>query len=107
MHFELLVGFLLIIEGTLGSSEVDTEIGTSKVFLCFRNGEPILNGYKYSNTVGDVDSEESISGFLMTFAGGAISWQSNCRNVLHYPPRNLSTLLLLRVVKNLCGWENS
>ena len=76
MHLELLVGFLLIIEGTLGSSEVDAEIGTSRVFLCFRSGEPLLNGYKYSNTVGDVDSKKSISGFLMTFAGGAVSWQS-------------------------------
>ena len=71
MHFELLVGFLLIIEGTLGSSEVDTEIGTSKVFLCFRNGEPILNGYKYSNTVGDVDSEESIFRVLDDFCRGS------------------------------------
>ena len=41
--------------------------------LCFESGEPILDGYTYSNMAGDVDSRKSISRFLMTFAGGAVS----------------------------------
>ena len=50
--------------------------GTSKVCLCFGNGEPMLDGYTDSNMAGDVDSRKSISGFMMTFAGGAVSWKS-------------------------------
>ena len=46
-------------------------IGTSRVCLCFGNDEPMLDGYIDSYMVGDVDSTKSISGFLMTFAGGS------------------------------------
>ena len=56
-----------------------------------------------SDMAGDVCSRKSISGFMMTFVGGVVSWQSKLRNVLHYPPQKLSTLLLLRVVKKLRG----
>ena len=47
--------------------------GTSKVCLCFGIGEPMLDLYIDSNIAGDVDSRKSILGFMMTFAGGAIS----------------------------------
>ena len=50
--------------------------GASRVCLCFGSGEPMLDGYTYSDMAGDVDSSKSISGFLMTFARGAVSWQS-------------------------------
>ena len=50
--------------------------GTSRVCLCFGSGEPKLDGYTDSDMAGDVDTRKSISGFLMTFAGGAVSWQS-------------------------------
>ena len=44
--------------------------------LCFGSGEPMLDGYTYSNIVGDVDFRKSISGFMMTFARGVVSWKS-------------------------------
>ena len=44
--------------------------------LCFGSGEPMLDGYTYSNMAGDVDSRKSISRFMITFARGAVSWQS-------------------------------
>ena len=50
--------------------------GTSKVCLCFGSGELMLDGYTNSDMAGDVDSRKSISGFMMTFAGGAVSWKS-------------------------------
>ena len=77
--------------------------GTSKVCLCFGSGEPMLDGYTDSDMAGDVDSRKSISGFIMTFAGGVVSGNPSYRNVLHYPPQKMSTLLLLRVVKKFCG----
>ena len=50
--------------------------GTSKVCLCFGNGKPMLDGFTDSDMAGDVDSRKSTSGYLMTFAGGAVAWQS-------------------------------
>lgn len=50
--------------------------GTSRICLCFGRGEPMLDGYTDSDMAGDVDSRKSVSGFMMTFAGGAVSWQS-------------------------------
>ena len=50
--------------------------GASRVCLCFGSGEPMLDGYTYSDMAGDVDSSKSISGFLMTFAMAAVSLQS-------------------------------
>ena len=50
--------------------------GSLKVLLCFGSDTPILEGFTNSNMAGDVDSRKSISGFLITLAGGAVSWQS-------------------------------
>ena len=50
--------------------------GTSKVYLCFGSGEPMLDGYIDSDMAGDVDSKKSISKFMLTFVGGVVSWQS-------------------------------
>ena len=44
--------------------------------LCFGSGETMLDGSTDSDMAGDVDSRKSISGFLMTFAEGVVSWQS-------------------------------
>uniref|UniRef100_A0A3Q7IGY0 Reverse transcriptase Ty1/copia-type domain-containing protein n=1 Tax=Solanum lycopersicum TaxID=4081 RepID=A0A3Q7IGY0_SOLLC len=38
--------------------------------------KPILCGYTDSYMDGDVDTRKSTSGYLVTFAGGAVSWQS-------------------------------
>ncbi|CAL1397307.1 unnamed protein product [Linum trigynum] len=50
--------------------------GSSKMSLCFGDGEPVLVGYTNANMAGDVDSRRSTSGYLITLSGGAISWQS-------------------------------
>ena len=77
--------------------------GTFKVCLCFGSGEPMLDGYIDSDMASDVDSKKSISGFFMTFAGGAVPWQSKLQKYVHYPPQKMSTLLLQRVVRKLYG----
>ena len=51
-------------------------ISTFRMCLCFGSGEHMPYGYIDSNMVGDVDSKMSISGFFMTFYGGASSQQS-------------------------------
>ena len=50
--------------------------GTSKMSLCFGKGEPIIDGFTDSDMAGDVDSRKSTAGYLITFAGGAMAWQS-------------------------------
>ena len=47
--------------------------GTSKVCLFFGNGKPMLDGFTDADMAGDVDSRKSTSGYLMTFAGGAVA----------------------------------
>ena len=50
--------------------------GTLKVCLSFGGSEPSLEGYTNSYMDGDLDCRKSSSGYLFTFARGAISWQS-------------------------------
>ena len=50
--------------------------GTSRICLCFGTDKPVLDGYTDADMAGDVDSRKSTSGYLMTFSGGAVSWQS-------------------------------
>ncbi|CAH9113366.1 unnamed protein product [Cuscuta europaea] len=50
--------------------------GTSKLGITFGNEKPILVGYTDSDMAGNKDTMKSTSGYLMTFAGGAVSWQS-------------------------------
>ena len=44
--------------------------------LCFGDGKPTLDGFTDFDMAGDIDSRKSTSGYLMTFAGGAVAWQS-------------------------------
>ena len=50
--------------------------GTSSWRLGFGNEKPLLVGYTDADMAGDVDTRKSTSGFLITFAGGAVAWQS-------------------------------
>lgn len=50
--------------------------GTSKACLCFENGKTMLEGFTDANMAGDINTRKSTSGYMMTFAGGAVSWQS-------------------------------
>ncbi|EOX99878.1 Retrotransposon Tto1 DNA, putative [Theobroma cacao] len=50
--------------------------GTSSLKICFGIGKPILCGYTDSDMVRDVDSRKSTFGYLITFVGGVIAWQS-------------------------------
>ena len=50
--------------------------GTSKICLRFGDDKPVLCGYTDADMAGDVDTRKSTSGYMMTFAGGAVSWQS-------------------------------
>jgi len=50
--------------------------GTSKVCLSFGSGPAALTAYTDADMARDIDTRKSTSGFVLTFAGGVVSWQS-------------------------------
>ena len=50
--------------------------GTTNLSLSFGGEKPLLVGFTDADMAGDIDSRKSTSGYLVKFAGGAISWQS-------------------------------
>ena len=56
--------------------------GTSKLTLSFGSGKPVLVGYTDSDLARDEDSRKSTSGYLITFSGGAVSWQSRLQKCI-------------------------
>ncbi|GJW87712.1 hypothetical protein Tco_0163052 [Tanacetum coccineum] len=62
--------------GSLMHATVRYLRGTFKMGITFGNGKPMLVGYTDSDLAGNKDNMKSTSGYLMTFTGGAVSWQS-------------------------------
>ena len=50
--------------------------GTSGICLYFGIDKLVLCGYSDADWAGDVDSRKSTLGYLITFVGVAVSWQS-------------------------------
>jgi hypothetical protein len=44
--------------------------------LGFGSFKPVLEVYTYADMAGDLDGKKSTLGFLFTFAGRVVSWQS-------------------------------
>ena len=86
--------------------------GTSKLKLTFGNGKLVLVCYTNSHMAMDVDNRRSTSGYLMTFLGGAVSWQSRLQKcvALHTTEAEYiaaaeacKELLWMKHVKSCCG----
>ena len=50
--------------------------GSSKVCLSFGGRPLVLTDYIDADMARDIDTRKSISGYVLIFAGGAMSWQS-------------------------------
>ena len=46
------------------------------------SGKCMLEGFTDFDTSGDVDSNRSTSGYVMTYVGGVVSWQSRLQKVV-------------------------
>ena len=55
----------------------------------------------------DVDSRKSISGFLMTFAGGAISWQSKLQKCVALSTTEKEYIAITKGCKEALWMRNS
>ncbi|GJZ77669.1 hypothetical protein Tco_0642341 [Tanacetum coccineum] len=62
--------------GKLVKLDISISASTIQFVSTFGNGKPMLVGYTDSDLAGNKDNMKSTSGYLMTFAGGAVSWQS-------------------------------
>ena len=56
--------------------------GTSSVCLQFGSSKPLLEDYMYSYMLADVDTSRSTFGYVMTYVGGGVSWQSRLQKVV-------------------------
>ena len=56
--------------------------GISNMCLRFGSGKPQLDGFTDSDMSADVDTNWSTSGYVMTYAGGAVSWQSRLQKTV-------------------------
>ena len=56
--------------------------GSSKLCLTFGDSKLVLEGYVDEDWAGDLDGRKSTSGYLFTFVGGAISWQSKLQKFI-------------------------
>ena len=75
--------------------------GTSSLSLCFGTGKPILCGYTDSDMAGDVDTRKSTSGYLVTFAGGAVSWQSRLQKCVALSTTEAELIAVVEACKEL------
>ena len=50
---------------------------TKDIFLIYGNGELKLEGYIDSSFQSDIDDSKSMSGYIFTLNGGAVSWKSS------------------------------
>ena len=75
--------------------------GTSKMSLCFGKGEPILDRFTDSDMVGDIDSRKSTYGYLITFAWGAMAWQSRLQKCVALSTTEAEFLVIIEACKEL------
>ena len=56
--------------------------GRSDYCITFNSGYELVCGYVDSDFAGDLDKRRLTSGYVFTFAGGAISWMSKLQNIV-------------------------
>ncbi|KAM3381937.1 hypothetical protein P3S68_007510 [Capsicum galapagoense] len=75
--------------------------GTSSRSLCFGTGKPSLCGYTDLDMAGDVDTRKSTSGYLVTFAGGVVSWQSRLQKYVALSTTEAELIVVVEACKEL------
>lgn len=74
--------------------------GTSIACLCFENGKYLLDGFTDAYMVGDLDSRESMLGYVIAFVVRAVPWQSKLQKVFLCRLQRLNILQLQKLAKN-------
>ncbi|KAG8490786.1 hypothetical protein CXB51_014006 [Gossypium anomalum] len=77
--------------------------GTTDVCLQFGRTEDRVIGYVDADFAGDLDRRRSLTGYVFTIGGCAISWKATLQTTVALSTLKLSTWRLLRLVKKLFG----
>ena len=80
--------------------------GTSRSCLCFGSGDPVLQGYTDADYNGDADSRKFTSGYLMTYAGGAVSWQSRLQKCVSLSTTDAEYIAAVEAAKEVLWMKN-
>jgi phosphoribosylaminoimidazole carboxylase (NCAIR synthetase) len=75
--------------------------GTSRVCLCFRSGQQMLDGFTDVVTAGDIDSRKSTSRYLITYSGEAVSWQSRLQKCVALSTTKAEYIAITEAAKEL------
>ncbi|GKA91500.1 hypothetical protein Tco_0813370 [Tanacetum coccineum] len=75
--------------------------GTSKLGITFGNGKLMLVGFTDLNMAGNKDNMKSTSGYLMTFTGGAVSWQSRLQKCVALSTTDAEYMAATKACKEL------
>ncbi|WRX22751.1 Reverse transcriptase [Theobroma cacao] len=77
--------------------------GTSRLKIYFGIGKLVLCGYTDSNMAGDVDFRKFTSGYLITFAGGVVDWQSRLQKCVVLSTTKAKFIAATEAVKSCFG----
>jgi ATP-binding cassette subfamily B (MDR/TAP) protein 1 len=80
--------------------------GTSRSCLCFGSGEPMLQGYTDADYAGCADSRKSTSRYMMTYAGGAVSWQSSLQKYVSLSTTDAKYITMVDACKEILWMKN-
>ncbi|WVY90442.1 hypothetical protein V8G54_035956 [Vigna mungo] len=80
--------------------------GSAKRSLCFGNGDLKLIGYSDSDMAGNVDSRKSTSVYLITFAGGAVSWKSKLQKCVTLSTAEAEYVAVTEASKEMLWMKN-
>lgn len=80
--------------------------GTSDLKITFGGKKPLLVSFTDSDMSGDVDSSKSTSGYLVTFAGGAVAWQSRLQKCVALSTTEAEFIAATEACKELLWMKN-
>lgn len=73
----------------------------NKYCLCIGGSEPILKGYTYIDMIGDLDNRKSTIGYLFSFVGRAIPWQSRLQKCVTLSTTEAEYLAVIEAGKEM------
>ena len=66
----------------------------------------MLQDYTDADYAGDADSRKSTSGYLMTYAGGAVSWQSRLQKCVSLSTTDAEYIAAVEAAKEVLWMKN-
>jgi ATP-binding cassette subfamily B (MDR/TAP) protein 1 len=80
--------------------------GNSRSCLCFGSGDLVLQSYTDVYYAGDANSRKSTSGYMMTYAGGAVSWQSRLQKCVLLSTTDAEYIAAVDACKEVLWMQN-